>query len=144
MCSLGRRYTRTGNSTGNLSSAQRLSLRNNFLRKSLDIGQPHNRQPVLPVSSVENQRNLLARVPDGLLHPQVRVASLHPLHLQVNVRQGLHHIRGIRSARKLLASATGRRVQAESLRPRLGRATLASCALGAAVGHFAHLASRPL
>jgi hypothetical protein len=56
----------------------------------------------------------------------------------------MNNIRGICSTRKLLASATGGWVQAESFCPRLGGAAFSTGTLLAAVDHLRHLASRPL
>lgn len=77
----GRRYTLTGNRTGNRSSAQRFSLRSNLLRESFDIRKPHYRQPVLPVPPMEDEWDFPTSISDGLLHPEIRVPSLHPLYL---------------------------------------------------------------
>ena len=46
---------------------------------------------------MEDDRHLIPGVVDGLGHPVVGVASLYPLHLQMNAIDGLNDIGGLLS-----------------------------------------------
>jgi hypothetical protein len=74
-------YTRTGNRTGKRSSAQRLSFRNNFLRQSWDIVQPHNRQPRAVIPAMEDEWDFPTGIPHRLVNPVIGVPAFDALHL---------------------------------------------------------------
>lgn len=57
----------------------------------------------MEIALVQNDWQLVTRIPHGLVQPVVRVAALHVLHFQVNGRIVGDHIRGIRGAAELLA-----------------------------------------
>jgi hypothetical protein len=80
-------YTRSGNVTGQRFSAHRFNFFTKQRRQSLGIGEPHNQQPRLVVSFVQDDWALASGIADGLFHPDVGVATLAVLHLQMNVRE---------------------------------------------------------
>jgi hypothetical protein len=80
-------------------------------------------------------------IPAGLRQPVVWVPPLSSLHLKMNARVVTDHIRGVSSPGKLLAPAS---LAAHHMRPNLGRLKLPSATFGTGLGHFCHLASRPL
>lgn len=126
----GRRYTRIGNSTGNLRSAHALSRRNNFLRQSGAIVQPHNKQPVPAVATMQDNRNLVPCISHGLIHPPIGIACLAPLDFQMQVFMGRNHIRRVGPAGKLLTTPG---LPAEDSDPLLGHFALGPSPLSPAV-----------
>ena len=113
----GRRYTRIGNSTGNLRSAHALSRRNNFLRQSGAIVKPHYEQPVPAVPAMKYKGDLVTGIADGLIHPLIGIACLAPLDFQMQVFMRGNHIRRVGPAGKLLATPS---LPAEDSDPLLG------------------------
>ena len=130
----GRRYTLTGNSSGNRRSAHCFSRRSNFLRQSGAIIKPHYEQPVPTVPAMKDNRDFVPGIPHGLIHPHIGIACLAPLDFQVQVFMGGNDIRRVCAPGKLLTTAG---LPTEDSDPLLGHLPLGSGALGSAV----HLSS---
>ena len=101
----GRRYTLTGIVRGNRFLAQRISPFN-VLRcqdEPWDIGQPHNDEPVFAVAFVQDDGDFRAGISDGLIHPPIGIASLHPLAFQMDVSVGRNDVWAVLPTGELLS-----------------------------------------